>query len=102
VECQIQESDVGDFWLIGNSTIQVEGKQNPPLNYSQIVKKKDNEKPTGEWNTVEVITFNGKCAHIVNGVLVNYGENSSLIGGRILLQSEYAEIYYRNVRIREL
>jgi hypothetical protein len=34
-------------------------------------------------------------------VLVNYGENSSLIGGRILLQSEYAEIYYRSVRIRE-
>jgi hypothetical protein len=101
VECQIQESDVGDFWLIGNSTIQVEGKQNPPLSYSQIVKKKDNENPTGEWNTVEVITFNGKCAHIVNGVLVNYGENSSLIGGRILLQSEYAEIYYRNVRIWE-
>lgn len=101
VECQIQEGDVGDFWLLGNSTIQVDGRQNPPLNHSQIVKKKDNEKPTGEWNTVEVISFNGKCAHIVNGMLVNYGENASLIGGRILLQSEYAEIFYRNVRIRE-
>ena len=101
VECQIQEGDVGDFWLLGNSTIQVDGKQNPPLNHSQIVKKKDGEKPNGEWNTVEVISFNGKCAHIVNGVLVNYGENASLIGGRILIQSEYAELYYRNVRIRE-
>ena len=102
VECQIQEGDVGDFWLLGNSTIQVDGKQNIPLNYSQIVKKKDGEKPKGEWNTVEVISFNGKCVHIVNGVVVNYGENASLIGGRILLQSEYAELYYRNVKLRKL
>lgn len=102
VECQIQEGDVGDFWLLGYSTIQVDGKQNTPYPHAQIVKKKDAEKPTGEWNTVEVISFNGKCVHIVNGVVVNYGENSSLVGGRILLQSEYAELYYRNVSIREL
>jgi hypothetical protein len=47
---------------LGFSTIQVDGKQNPPLNHSQIVKKKDGERPNGEWNTVEVISFNGKCA----------------------------------------
>lgn len=102
VECQIQEGDVGDFWLLGYSTIQADGKQNPPLRHSRMVKMKDAEKPNGEWNTVEVISFNGKCVHIVNGVIVNYGENSSLIGGRILLQSEYAEVYYRNIFIREL
>jgi hypothetical protein len=102
VECQIQESDVGDFWLLGYSTIQVDNKQNAPSPYTQIVKKKDAEKPKGEWNTVEVISYNGKCVHIVNGVVVNYGENASLIGGRILLQSEYAELYYRNVSLREL
>jgi Domain of Unknown Function (DUF1080) len=102
VECQIQEGDVGDFWLLEYSTIQVDGKQNAPSNHTQMVKKKDGEKPTGEWNTVEVISFNGKCVHIVNGVVVNYGENSSLIGGRILLQSEYAEIFYKNVKLRKL
>jgi hypothetical protein len=101
IECQIQESDVGDFWLLGYSTIQVNGKQNAPYLHTRMEKRKDAEKPNGEWNTVEVISFNGKCAHIVNGVVVNYGENSSLIGGRILLQSEYAEIYYRSVTIRE-
>jgi len=102
IECQIQEGDVGDFWLLGNSTIQVDGKQNPPSAYTQVVKKKDAEKKYGEWNTVEVISFHGKCVHVVNGVVVNYGENASLIGGRILLQSEYAEIFYKNVKIREL
>ena len=86
VECQVQEGDTGDFWLLGNSTIQVNGKQNVPLKHSQIVKMKDAEKPKGEWNTVEVISFNGKCVHVVNGVVVNYGDNASLVGGRILLQ----------------
>jgi hypothetical protein len=102
VECQIQEGDVGDFWLLGYSTIQVDGKQNPPYKHSRIIKKEDAEKPNGEWNKAVVISFNGKCVHIVNGKVVNYGENTSLIGGRILLQSEYAEVYYRNIKIREL
>ena len=102
VECQVQEGDVGDFWLLEYATLQVDGKQNSPSHHTQIVKKKDGEKPNGEWNTVEVISFNGKCVHIVNGVVVNYGENSSVIGGRILLQSEYAEVYYKNVTLRKL
>ena len=102
VECQIQEGDVGDFWLLGFNTIEVNGKQNAPNQYSSIVKSKDNEKPNGEWNTVEVISFNGTCVHIVNGMVVNFGVNSSLKKGRILLQSEWAELYYRNVAIREL
>jgi hypothetical protein len=42
---------------------------------------------------VEVISFNGKCIHVVNDVVVNYGENASLVGGRILLQSEFAEVF---------
>lgn len=102
VECQIQEGDVGDFWLLGHSTIQVDGKQNAPSPWTRMQKKKDAEKPNGEWNSVEVISFNGKCVHIVNGEVVNFGVNSSLVGGKILLQSEFAEIYYRNIKLREL
>ncbi|MBC7914906.1 MAG: DUF1080 domain-containing protein [Pyrinomonadaceae bacterium] len=102
IECQIQEGDTGDFWLLGYSTIEVDGKKNVPANHTQIVKKKDNEKPTGEWNTVEVVSYNGRCVHIVNGEIVNVGENASTKAGRILLQSEFSEIYYRNVQIREL
>lgn len=101
IECQIQEGDVGDFWLLGFSTITVDGTQNVPANHTRMIKKKDAEKPYGEWNTVEVISYNGKCVHIVNGVVVNVGENASVTAGRILLQSEYAEIFYRNIKIRE-
>jgi Domain of Unknown Function (DUF1080) len=102
VECQIQEGDCGDFWLIDSVTAVVDGVQQGPTNNTRVFKKKDAEKPTGEWNRVEVIANKGKCTHIVNGVVVNEGENVSLRSGRILIQSEGAEIYYRKIEIKEL
>ena len=102
IECQIQEGDTGDFWLLGFSTITVNDSTNKPANHTRMVKKADAEKPTGEWNIVEVISYNGKCIHIVNGWVVNAGEKASVTNGRLLLQSEYSEVYYRNARIKQL
>jgi hypothetical protein len=102
VECQIQEGDCGDFWLIDSVSAVVDGIQQGPTNNTRVVKKKDAEKPTGEWNRVEVIANKGKCTHIVNGVVVNEGDNVSLRSGRILIQSEGAEIYYRKIDVKEL
>jgi len=102
IECQIQEGDVGDFWLLGFSTIMQGGDQNIPSAHTRMIKQRDAEKPTGEWNTLEIISYNGRCVHIVNGVVVNTGDNASTNWGRILLQSEYSEVYYRNVKIRKL
>ncbi len=102
IECQIQEGDVGDFWMLGFSTIKLNGQQNIPADHTRFVKYADGEKPYGEWNTVEVISVNGTCIHIVNGVIVNVGTEASVKSGKILLQSEYAEIFYRNAKIRQL
>ena len=102
VECQIQEGDCGDFWLIDSVTAIVDGVQQGPTKNTRVIKKKDNEKPTGEWNRVEVIANKGKCTHIVNGVIVNEATDVSLRSGRILIQSEGAEIYYRKIDIKEL
>lgn len=101
VECQVQEGDCGDFWLIDSVSAVVDGVLQGPTNNTRVVKKKDNEKPSGEWNTIEVIAVNGKCTHIVNGVVVNEAENVSRRSGRILIQSEGAEIYYRRIEIKE-
>ena len=102
VECQIQECDCGDFWLIDSVTAVVDGVQQGPTKNTRVIKKKDNERPTGEWNTIEVIANKGKCTHIVNGVIVNEAVDASLRSGRILIQSEGAEIYYRKIDIKEL
>ena len=102
VECQIQEGDCGDFWLIDSVTAVVGGVNVGPTKNTRVLKKRDNEKPSGEWNRIEVIAQKGKCTHIVNGVVVNEGENVSLRSGRILIQSEGAEIFYRKIEIKEL
>ena len=102
IECQIQETDVGDFWLIDSATIVVDGKRTTPMDYCRAIKKNDGERPHGEWNRVEVISNHGKITYVVNGVIVNEGQDPSLKEGKIIIQSEGAEIYYRKIEIAEL
>jgi hypothetical protein len=95
IECQIQEHDTGDFYMVGGTTIVADGVTEK----SYKKKSKETEKPTGEWNTVEVICDGGSITHIVNGEVVNRGTNASVTRGKIVLQSEGAEIFYRNVEL---
>jgi len=102
IECQIQEGDCGDFWLIDSVTLVMDGTRTQATKNTRVPKKKDNEKPTGEWNRLEIIAQKGKCTHIMNGEVVNEGTDASLRMGRILIQSEGAEIYYRKIDLEEL
>ena len=101
IEFQIQEGDVGDFWLIDSTTITVNGRRSQPDSFVRIQKKADGEMPTGQWNKIEIIANKGKITYIVNGKLVNEGDDPSEKQGKILIQSEGAEIYYRKVEIEE-
>ena len=102
IECQIQEGDVGDFWLVDSATIIADGKRTTPMNYCRVVKKQNAELPHGEWNRVVIIVNNAKVTYIVNGKKVNEGVNPSLSEGKIIVQSEGAEIYYRKVELAEI
>ena len=102
IECQVQEGDVGDIWLIDSTTIIVDRKQSKPDSFTRVVKKRDAELPHGEWNRVEIRSEKGNITYKVNGVLVNEGQAPSLREGKILIQSEGAEIYYRKIEIEEL
>jgi len=64
--------------------------------------KNDVESPYGEWTRVEVICDGDKITHIVNGKVVNVGTKSSLTRGKILFQSEGAEIYFRKIELTPL
>ena len=64
-----------------------------------------------DWNTVEVIVHGDEAVYIVNGKMNNRaskiqekvnGEWVPLRKGKIALQLEFAEVYYRNVQIQEL
>ena len=98
-ECQIQEGDCGDFWLADSLSLKVGDKV---MSKGRIIKTANNEKPHGEWNKVEIIALNGKCTHIVNGVVVNEGTDANVREGKIALQTEAAEMYYRNIRLEAL
>ncbi len=63
---------------------------------------RDVEKPTGEWNTMEVICDGDTITNIVNGYVVNIGTGSSLTEGKILFQSEGAELFFRKIEIKAL
>ncbi len=75
----------------------------------RVFKALDAEKPHGQWNDIELIVMDGNSLHIVNGKVVMRLFNSRigssqkpLNSGRIILQSEGAEVYYKDIYIRQL
>jgi hypothetical protein len=131
IELQIQEHDVGDLYAIG-SVIAVRAKARrgtAPLLYDydpkgewtffsqaqgasgRCIKQPDNEKPTGEWNTVELIALGEDSIHIVNGKVVmrlhgpldiSGAVPVPVTSGSIILQSEGAEVFYRDIEWRPI
>jgi hypothetical protein len=63
---------------------------------------RDLEKPLGEWNTVELIADGGSFTFFVNGTLAAKGTGAEPRKGRILFQSEGAEIVFRDIRLQPL
>ena len=64
--------------------------------------KRDVESPFGKWTRLEVICQGDRITNIVNGKVVNRAWNSSLTAGKILFQSEGAEIYFRRIELKKL
>lgn len=63
---------------------------------------KDLERPVGEWNTLELICKDGTFTYLVNGQVVVRGRGAEPRRGRILLQSEGAELFFRKFELRPL
>jgi hypothetical protein len=102
IECQIQEGDCGDIWLIDYASVMHADTMTLKQPYHRVAKSADGENPSGGWNKVDVIVNRGDITYIVNGQIVNKAKNPDPKAGRILLQSEGAEIYYRNIELQKL
>lgn len=126
-EFQIQEGDCGDYWGL-SSEMDIRATMTPDSVYvydktvelrhfgsnglSRNVKKHlDGEKPTGEWNTLDLYTYGGTSVHVVNGVITMVLENSHqlvdgeekpLTKGKIQIQSEGAELYYKELKLQHI
>ena len=127
LECQVQEGDCGDYISVDTVLADIPAildEKNELYLYSPgsetltfspersyCHKSNDYEKPSGEWNTMEIYTVGGKSVHIVNGHVNNRisnsrhisgGEELPLTKGKIQLQSEGAEVFYRHIKIRAI
>ncbi len=127
-EFQIQEGDCGDFYSLAGAIVDAEAVRKDPVdrggeliftpgapkilgNTKRIIKDAGHEKPKGAWNTMDLYCVGQTSAHSVNGK-VNMrlsglrhmvdGREVPLTKGRIQLQSEAAEVFYRNIAVRRI
>ncbi len=70
----------------------------------------DEDRP-GEWNLLELVCFQDDCVHIVNDKVVMALANARfrrgdeivpMTGGKLQIQSEAAEVFYRDLEIRSI
>jgi len=62
----------------------------------------DPERPHGEWNRVDLVVQDGRARYYVNEKLVNEASDLVVTKGKILFQSEGAEVFYRNIGVYAL
>jgi len=128
-EFQVQEEDVGEYWGCAGGMADIPAAKRPDSGYvydpaGQMItfsvynafgrhcyKRGDAEHPTGEWNTLDLYCHGDTSVHVVNGkvMMVLYhlaqsdnGKVSPLTRGRIQVQSEGAEVFYKAIKIRPL
>ena len=120
IEFQIMEGGTGDFWmtdgaaLTGKDGVRVTGPAGKALKIDRFVKGPSEnvvgfrdpvgevEKPHGEWNVLELVARSNDVKQYVNGKLVNEGTAPSPASGKILFQSEGAEVYFRDIKLYPL
>ena len=131
-EFQIQEEDCGDYYTIAGTGADIRAikKENPDSDWDIFIYNPDSDYKqfkTGEdgrcrksanygklegWNQIDLVCIGDKAYHIVNGKValvmeksVTYGEDGiakPLTKGKIQLQSEGAEVYYKDIKIRSI
>jgi hypothetical protein len=126
-EFQVIEHGIGEYWTIASAAIDIRADQkapgaeapkwNPAAPWMAFVGPNnhalagsDQDRP-GDWNTLELICFQDKCAHIVNGKVVmalanaRYRDGEKFVPmteGFLQIQSEAAEVFYKAIEIRTI
>jgi hypothetical protein len=126
-EFQVIEHGIGEYWRIGTSEIDIRAdpkapgavapKWNPKAPWMVFAGSNNNalagsdEDRPGEWNTLELVCFEDRCVHIANGKVVMALRNARykdgdrsvpMKGGKLQIQSEAAEVFYRDIEIRTI
>jgi hypothetical protein len=125
-ELQIQEGDCGDYWGVAGGSEEIKAIRKSDSEYvynpagqlytfnafskvgRRCIKSPDGELPSGQWNVVDLYTHGDTSIHVINGKTVMVLTHSSqmdngklvpLVRGKIQVQSEGAEVFYKNIKI---
>lgn len=125
-EFQIEEGNTGDYWGVAGGMADIPATKRSEsdyvydprgtlLRFSQqsqqsrhCTKRGDAEKPSGQWNTLDLYCHGDTSVQVVNGkvMMILYhnqqlenGKELPLTKGKIQIQSEGAEIFYRKIQI---
>lgn len=128
-EFQIEEGNSGDYWGVAGGMQDIPSVQKTDSSYvynpagklntfsatsktgRHCVKQGDAENPTGQWNTLDLYCHGDTSVHVINGkvmmVLYHSGqlENGKVIPltkGKIQIQSEGAEVFYKQIKVENL
>lgn len=127
-EFQIMEGDCGDFYGLAGVMVDVDAVLRDPADPKsdalyrpgsgplrdrarRVGRSADHERPHGEWNTLDLYCSGQQSLHVVNGQTVmklsrirqrRADREAPLQRGRIQLQSEGCEVYFRNLSIRPI
>ncbi|RWY52550.1 3-keto-disaccharide hydrolase [Mucilaginibacter gilvus] len=126
-EFQVVENSSGDYWSQSSSQADAKALKDSSYKFNTAGKwtplggatgnggfcgaGKKMDKPIGQWNEMELITYGDKSLHIVNGQVVMALKNSRykdgdtmkpLTHGKLQLQSEAAEVYYKDIMIKPI
>ena len=109
VEAQLKHESAGDIWAFRGAAIEgdadriMEVKDHKDLaDFTGVKKIKAAEKPPGEWNRYEITLKGGDLTIVINGETVNQASGLDVLSGPIGLQSEGAEIHFRDISITPL
>jgi hypothetical protein len=129
-EFQVIEHGLGEYWTQATSAMDIRadpgkpgapGAEAPRWNPQapwQVFASPNNhalagsdQDRVGAWNRLELVCFEDDCVHIVNGLVVMALKNARykdgekwvpMTGGKLQIQSEAAEVFYRDIEIRSI
>ncbi|MBC7534847.1 MAG: DUF1080 domain-containing protein [Ferruginibacter sp.] len=128
-EFQIEEGNCGDYWGVAGGMQDIPSVKRSDSSYvydatgtlntfsanspigRHCVKQGDAENASGEWNTLDLYCLADTSVHVINGkvMMVLYHSSQSdngkvlpLTKGKIQIQSEGAEIFYKQIKLELL
>ena len=128
-EFQVQEGDCGDYWGCAGGVADIPALKKSDKEYvynpagtlttfradntigRHCIKGLDAERPSGQWNTLDLYCHGDTSVHLVNGQIMmilyhngqsDQGKVTALTKGKIQLQSEGAEVFYKAIKIQAI